>query len=89
MTETEYTKECLTLYSRMALAALATLIVTLGATLRLVIMKTETVMPGTMIKLITLGGGVTIVFFVLCIWFSLLTMRSLRQLKRSAEASHV
>ena len=74
---------------RLALAMLAILVVTLGATIRLVIGEIDATVPGTMIEFATLGVATSITLFVLASYFLWLTGRSLLRLKRSMEVSHV
>ena len=73
----------------MLLGALATLVVTLGATIRMFIMGIETAVPGTMTKFVTVGGALSAGFFVLFLLLLSLTVLNMHQLKRATEVSHV
>ncbi len=95
MTETDYTKECLSLYSRLMLAMLALLAITLGATFTMFIAKAEAVtpvptalLPGTMIDFITFGVAGSGVFFVVFLCFAWFTIQNLLKLKRATEVSN-
>ena len=95
MTETDYIKECLSLYSRMMFAALALFAIALGATFNMFIAKAEAVtpvpmalLPGTMIDFITFGAGGSGMLFVLFLGFVGFTIHNLRKLKRATEASN-
>ncbi len=95
MTETDYTKECLSLYSRMMFAALALFAITLGATFGMFIAKAETVtpaptalLPGTMIDFITFGVAGSGMLFVLFLGFVGFTVHNLLKLKRAMEVSN-
>ena len=95
MTETDYTKECLSLYSRMMFAALALFAITLGATFGMFIAKAEAVtpvstalLPGTMIDFITFGAGGSALLFVLFLGFLGFTVQNLLKLKRATEVSN-
>ena len=96
MTETDYTKECLSLYSRMMLAALALFAITLGATFGMFIAKAEAVtpvptavVPGIMIDFTTFGLGGSTALFVVFLYFAGLTAQNLLKLRRATEVSNV
>ena len=96
MTETEYTKECLSLYSRMMFAALALFAITLGATFGMFIAKAEAVtpvptaiVPGMTIDFITFGAGGSALLFVIFLCCAGLTIQNLLKLKRATEVSNV
>ena len=95
MTETDYTKECLSIWFRLTLAMLALLAITLGATFTMFIAKAEAVtpvptalLPGTTIDFTTFGVAGSIVFFMLFLRFCWLTRHNLLKLKRATEASN-
>lgn len=90
MTETDYLKECFAFYSRMMLAAFATLVVALGATIRMSVMliaETDPALRETMMMLVNLGGVASALFVVLFVCFLICTAHKMRQLKRSTEDS--
>ena len=95
MTEIEYTKECLSLYSRALFAALALFAITLGSTFGMFIAKEEAVtpaptalLPGTMIDFITFGVAGSALLFVLVLCFAGVTAQNLLKLKRATEVSN-
>ena len=95
MTETEYTKECLSIWFRLMLAMLALLAIIIGATVGRFITQSEAitpiptaVLPGTMLDFTTFGAAGSIVFFMLFLRFCWLTRRCLLKLKRATEVSN-
>ena len=92
MTETEYTKECLSIWFRLMLTMVALLAIIIGATVGRFITQAEAVtpvqtalLPGMMLDFNTLGVAVIIVFFVLFLCFAGFTIQNLLKLKRATE----
>ena len=95
MTQTDYTKECLSIWFRLMLTMVALLAIIIGATVGRFITQAEAVtpvptalLPGTMLDFTTFGVGIIIVFLVLFFCFARLTRRCLLKLKRATEVSN-
>ncbi len=95
MTETDYTKECLSIWFRLMLTMVALLAIIIGATVGRFITQAEAVtpvptalLPGTMLDFTTFGLGVSIVFLVLFFCFAGFTIQNLLKLKRATEVSN-